>query len=102
MLAALDRSGHRSLARAHFPFSHAAKAFIDPISVLLRLYRRALRRPVADRLLTELPQLFNLRGGCMREKLLEHDLECLQTRSITLGLCIIKTQLVVVTDHRAC
>lgn len=38
----------------------------------------------------------------MREKLLEHDLECLQTRSITLGLCIIKTQLVVVTDHRAC
>jgi putative colanic acid biosysnthesis UDP-glucose lipid carrier transferase len=42
MLAALDRSRHRSLARAHFTLSHAVETFIDPITVVLCLFATAL------------------------------------------------------------
>ena len=42
MLAALDRTRHRSLARAHFTLSHAVETFLDPIAIVLCLFATAL------------------------------------------------------------
>jgi len=42
MLAALDRTRHRSLARAHFTLSHAVETFLDPIAIVACLFATAL------------------------------------------------------------